>query len=146
MRHPTTPKTVVLSVILFILTLIALSVFGNDIPLNQNFVAAIHQVETAGRLGPIHGDYGELGPLQITPKYWADSRIRGKFTDCSDLQYSVRVMTAYLNRYARDAILKGDTETLARVHNGGLKGATNPATDIYWHRVKKTIDKLPTIK
>ena len=136
MKYRTQPQTVVLSVILFLLTLIALSVFGSEVPLDKDFVNAIHQVETSGRTGPIMGNRGEIGPLQITHRYWRDARISGKFTDCSELTYSVKVITAYLNRFARQAVVEHNYETLARLHNGGPKWRFKPHTKIYWAKVK----------
>jgi hypothetical protein len=51
-------------------------------------------------------------------------------------------MTAYLNRYAKDAIKNNNFETLARVHNGGPMGYKKSATKVYWLKVKDAIDKL----
>jgi hypothetical protein len=45
-------------------------------------------------------------------------------------------VTAYLKRYAPQAWAAGDVETLARIHNGGPKGATKPATKGYATKVK----------
>jgi hypothetical protein len=111
------------------------------LPLPQKFVRAIHQVETGGRTGAIKGDQNRaLGPLQIHKAYWQDAvsydkTIGGRYEDCADLAYSVRVMTAYLNRYQKTAIQKNDFQTLARVHNGGLNGAKKAATNGYWAKV-----------
>jgi hypothetical protein len=54
----------------------------------------------------------------------------------ADLDYSKRVATAYLERYAPAAWKAGDVETLARVHNGGPRGHLKPATKGYGARVK----------
>ena len=87
------------------------------------FWASLHTVESGGAVGPIRGDNGAaLGPLQIHRGYWADSRVPGRYQDCANLAYSRRVVSAYLQRYAKAAWDKGDRNScdlLARVHNGG---------------------------
>jgi hypothetical protein len=101
------------------------------------FWRALHIVETSGRTGPIIGDQGRaLGPLQIHRGYHQDSRVAGDYSRVSDLNYSVRVATAYLKRYAPEAWAAGDVETLARVHNGGPRGHLKTATKSYGARVK----------
>ena len=101
------------------------------------FWRALHIVETSGRTGPIVGDQGRaLGPLQIHRGYHQDSRVAGDYSRVSDLNYSKRVATAYLKRYAPEAWAAGDVETLARVHNGGPRGHLKTATKSYGARVK----------
>ena len=102
----------------------------------DEFAAAIHQVETGGRLGNIVGDNGHsLGPLQISRDYHADSGIRGDYVNVKNYVYACQVMRAYLARYAGDALKKNDWQTCARVHNGGPKGALKPQTIAYSRRV-----------
>jgi hypothetical protein len=103
----------------------------------DSFFRALHIVETGGRTGPILGDGGKaLGPLQIHRGYHQDSRVAGDYSRLADLEYSKRVATAYLKRYAPEAWAKGDVTTLARVHNGGPKGHLKPATKGYAAKVK----------
>jgi len=103
-----------------------------------SFWHALHVVETFGRTGPILGDNGKaLGPLQIHRAYHADARIGGDYSRCADLDYSKRVVSAYLQRYAPQAWAAGDVTTLARVHNGGPRGATKPATVAYGDKVAR---------
>lgn len=86
----------------------------------EAFWGALHSVESGGGLGAIIGDNGAaLGPLQIHRGYWADSRVPGRYEDCADLAYSRRVVSAYLQRYAKAAFDAGDCDALARIHNGG---------------------------
>jgi hypothetical protein len=102
----------------------------------DSFWRALHLVETSGRHGPILGDGGKaLGPLQIHRAYHADSRVPGAYERVADLAYSKRVASAYLQRYAPEAWARGDVETLARVHNGGPRGASKPATLGYGRKV-----------
>jgi len=103
-----------------------------------SFFRALHIVETSGRTGPILGDGGKaLGPLQIHKAYHADARIGGDYSRCADLDYSKRVVSAYLQRYAPAAWAAGDVGALARVHNGGPRGASKPATVAYGNKVAR---------
>ena len=116
--------------------LLALCATAHAAPPNS-FWRALHLVETSGRRGPIVGDQGRaLGPLQIHRVFHADSRVAGPYERVADLEYSKRVATAYLKRYAPEAWAAGDVETLARVHNGGPRGHLKSATQSYGVRVK----------
>ena len=117
--------------------LLALAVTAHAAP-SESFWRALHLVESSGRTtGPIIGDGGRaLGPLQIHRDYHADSRVAGDYSRVADLDYSKRVATAYLKRYAPTAWAAGDVEVLARVHNGGPRGHLKPATKGYGVRVK----------
>jgi len=75
--------------------------------------------------------------LQIHRGYHADSRVAGDYSRVADLDYSKRVVSAYLQRYAPAAWAAGDVVTLARIHNGGPKGATKPATVAYGDKVAR---------
>ena len=104
----------------------------------DSFFRALHIAETSGRTGPILGDNGRaLGPLQIHRGYHADARIGGDYSRCADLDYSRRVVSAYLQRYAPQAWATGDVTTLARIHNGGPRGATKQATVAYGNKVAR---------
>ena len=105
----------------------------------ESFWGALNIVETSGRSGPILGDSGRaLGPFSIHRSFWQDSRVPGRYEDCADLAYSRKVVSAYLRRYApKKAWDEGDCQTLARIHNGGPRGAQNPSTLAYWNKVKK---------
>ena len=115
----------------------------NAANLDNKFVHALHMVETGGRVGKIVGDNGRaLGPLQIHKSYWQDAvtfdkTIGGSYSDCTKLDYSIKIVNAYLNRYAEKAILSNDYKKLARIHNGGAKGNNKEATIEYWNKVNK---------
>jgi hypothetical protein len=118
------------------LLLLALCATAHAAP-PDSFFRALHVVETSGRTGPILGDGGRaLGPLQIHRSYHADSRVAGDYSRVADLDYSKRVATAYLKRYAPAAWKAGDVEVLARVHHGGPRGHLKAATKSYGVRVK----------
>jgi hypothetical protein len=117
--------------------LLALAVTTQAAP-PSSFFRALHIVETSGRTGAILGDNGKaLGPLQIHRAYHADARVGGDYSRCVDLDYSKRVVTAYLQRYAPAAWAAGDVSTLARIHNGGPRGASKPATVAYGNKVAR---------
>ena len=104
----------------------------------DSFFRALHIVETSGKRGPILGDNGRaLGPLQIHRGYHADARVAGDYSRCEDLDYSKRVVTAYLQRYAPAAWAAGDVSTLARIHNGGPRGDKKTATLGYATKVTR---------
>jgi hypothetical protein len=106
----------------------------------ESFWRALHVVETGGRRGAILGDGGKaLGPLQIHRGYHADARIGGDYSRCADLDYSRRVVSAYLQRYAPKAWAAGDVETLARIHNGGPRGDRKQATVNYAAKVLRAM-------
>ena len=109
----------------------------------EDFVAAIHHVETTGRTGPIYGDgRRSLGPLQISQAAWKDAlrfdpSIRGKYSDCKNLEYSTRVMRAYLQAHDLVAFRSGDWETCARLWNSGPTWYTKVRlTNQYWAQVR----------
>jgi len=116
---------------------IALTATAHSAP-PDSFFRALHVVETSGKRGAILGDNGRaLGPLQIHRAYHADARIGGDYARCADLDYSKRVVAAYLQRYAPQAWAAGDVTTLARIHNGGPRGASKPATINYGAKVAR---------
>ena len=118
------------------LLLLALATSAHAAP-PESFWRALHIVETSGRHGPIVGDGGKaLGPLQIHRGFHADSRVAGPYERVADLAYARRVATAYFKRWAPEAFAKGDTETLARVFNGGPRGHLKPATKGYAAKVR----------
>jgi hypothetical protein len=88
------------------------------------------------------GDGGAaLGPYQIHREYWQDAVERdkslgGTYEDVKDPAYAERVVRAYMARYAPKG---ADFETLARIHNGGPKGAKKESTMGYWGRVKAAL-------
>lgn len=107
--------------------------------LDPRFVTAIYRVESSSRPGQV-GDHGRaIGPFQIHYQYWHDSGVKGRWQQCMDYGYALRVMTAYLNRYAAQAVGKRDYQVLARVHNGGPEGPLRSATVAYWRRVKAAL-------
>ena len=103
---------------------------------------AIRAVETGGHRDPANavGDGGRaLGPYQILRAYWLDATERHPqlralgYQSVRDQAIAERVVLAYLTRYAPS----WDLRTVARIHNGGPRGHTKPATISYADRVEK---------
>ena len=106
----------------------------------EKFWGALHQIETGGALGAIKGDYvnGQpraLGPYQIHRAYFKDSKIKGNYTQCADLAFSRKVVSAYLEIKAPKAWAAGDCNVLFRTHNGG------PAAMRATGTTKKNLDR-----
>ncbi|MFN0008021.1 MAG: hypothetical protein ACKVXR_08955 [Planctomycetota bacterium] len=105
--------------------------------------AALRQVETGGSKSGGRrsvGDGGKaIGPLQIHRAYWQDSGVPGRFEDCRELSYARKVALAYWRRYCPKALEALDAETLARVHNGGPKGARKESTKVFWSKVEREL-------
>jgi len=106
---------------------------------------AIRQVESGGDDSAI-GDGGKaIGAYQIWSVYHEDAQdwckeLKGTWADCYARVYAERCVAAYWHRYARKALRNGDHETLARVHNGGPRGATKKATEGYWRKVQEALN------
>jgi hypothetical protein len=87
---------------------------------------------------------------QITPIYVQDvNRIAGtSFTmsDALDRSASEEMMLTYWEhygkRYERLTGKKVTMEVLARIHNGGLNGYKKSATDKYWCKIKKALERI----
>ena len=106
----------------------------------EKFWGALHQIETGGALGAIKGDYVNsqpraLGPYQIHRAYFKDSKIKGNYTQCADLAFSRKVVSAYLEIKAPKAWAAGDCNVLFRTHNGG------PAATKAVGQKKKNLDR-----
>jgi hypothetical protein len=117
----------------------------------EDFVAAIHHVETTGRTGPIYGDgRRSLGPLQISLAAWKDARrfdktIGGNYSDCKNLAYSTKVMRAYLQAHDPTAFKTGNWEACARLWNSGPSwSAKVRLTNQYWAKVRVKLAERQT--
>lgn len=136
-----------MKMILLAIVLVTLSAKAAETDKEFNrFAKAINHVEAKGKRHQVRpGDGGKaIGPLQIHKSYWHDAvqsnpSLGGSYSDCKGWDYSVRVMRAYLMRYAPDALASKDWHILARVHNGGPTGHSEKATKKYWSKVKKVL-------
>jgi hypothetical protein len=106
----------------------------------EKWWSALHLQESGGAIGAIKGDYvnGQaraLGSYQIHMAYFIDSGVKGDYSQCADLAFSRKVVTAYLQRYAPKAWAAGDCNVLFRTHNGG------PAAMKATGQKKKNLDR-----
>jgi len=115
---------------------------GRDTWSQAQILDAIRFVESGDRDDVPDGDGGlAIGPYQIHRAYWQDAieaepGLGGDYEDCRARDYAERVIAAYMRRWAPGAWRAGDGEVVARVHNGGPRGDTKPATLGYWQRVR----------
>lgn len=105
---------------------------------------AIRQVESGGDDRAVGDGGNAIGAYQIWRSYHQDATewckpLAGTWADCYDRTHAERIMVAYWHRYCRQALKDGDNEVLARVHNGGPKGAKKAATLPYWVKVSKQL-------
>ncbi len=95
------------------------------------------------------GDNGKaIGPFQIWHSYWTDATefdktIGGKYEDCRQLEYSKKVVRAYLKRYCKNY---KNLEQMVRVHNGGPNGYRKASTLKYYRQFMKKWNSTTEIK
>ncbi|PJA38684.1 hypothetical protein CO180_02915 [candidate division WWE3 bacterium CG_4_9_14_3_um_filter_41_6] len=121
-------------------------------PEYQRFLFALYRTEsgtipdctTATRTdyhAPTARTFYTIGCYQISSQYWGDAVARsglgGTFEDCVKPDYAIKVIEAYMARYAPGAIANREWERIARIHNKGPNGMTNPMSDPEWAAVQK---------
>jgi len=118
---------------------------GNQITFND-FINALNMVESSGKRTNVPpGDGGAaIGSFQIHRACWQDAvqhdpSIGGKYSDCNNYDYSVKIVRAYLHRYGAKFIKTDNWEALARIWNGGPAGYKRTATLSYWRRVQSNL-------
>jgi hypothetical protein len=122
-----------------IFALFALSISINAANLDP-FFAALGKVESSGNAKAINKKEYALGIYQIRANYFKDSNIKGSHEDVYNPIIARRVCESYFKRYAPEAYVKGDFETLARLHNGGPSFVKRKSsTDNYWNKIKKNL-------
>ena len=122
---------------------------------HEEILDALWQVESSGMKNPPNGDDGQaIGPFQIHWGYWNDAAEysrshsdelslahgKGNYDMCSEVAYAALTVQMYMLRYCPDAWEARDAETIARIHNGGPKGATKKSTEGYWLKVKAQLE------
>jgi soluble lytic murein transglycosylase-like protein len=103
--------------------------------IDQTFLDAIAAVESGGDDGAI-GACGGVGRYQIRAGYLADGNAalgtRYTLAEMHDPAKAARIVTAYLTRYGsaweRRTGHEATAADLARIHNGGPRGAERYAT------------------
>lgn len=133
-----------LALLVVIVLFLASTVFGANItPVPKPLLDEMNQVEASGKRANVtKGDNGAArGPFQIHFKYWHDaceydSTIGGTYADCEGYDYSVKIVTAYMNRFAKAHLVSGNYQAIARIHNGGPSGDKSKRTLDYWRKYK----------
>ena len=102
------------------------------------FLDAIMQVESGGDRQAVGDNGRSYGPYQIRLPYWKDAggSMWTYLNHVREPDICEMMMFAYWNRYCRKALSEMDYETLARIHNGGPRGAMKESTKPYWRKVK----------
>lgn len=112
---------------------------GEIIELNPKFIEIIGKIESNNNDFAV-GDKGKaISRFQIWEIYYKDAKnydksINFSYSSLTNKNNAVKVMTAYLNRYAREAVKNNDFEKLARIHNGGPLGYKKQSTIKYWQK------------
>lgn len=110
--------------------------------IDQTFLAALAAVESGGDDAAINFADDAHGRYQITALYLADANAalgtRYTLAEMHDPDKAARIVTAYLTRYGRAFERRTGREAtaadLARIHNGGPRGAEREATLGYAER------------
>eukprot|EP00899_Mesostigma_viride_P002318 jgi/Mesvir1/12087/Mv00363-RA.1 len=107
----------------------------------EPFLKALRFVESSNNPNTPDGDGGtSIGPFQISDAYHCDAwniACERSYTKCRDKQYAENTVVSYLLKYNREAIEKGDYESLAKTHNGGPHGPSYAKTQDYWRKVSE---------
>lgn len=112
----------------------------------DSLLAAMRRIESGGDNSAV-GDGGRsLGPLQIGRAYWQDAiefaGVDWKYDEhVWDYDRSCSVVRWYWQRYCQESYVSRDFETLARIHNGGPRGAEKNATKKYWRKVERELQR-----
>jgi hypothetical protein len=111
-------------------------------------LAALIAVESSGDPNAI-GDNGlAYGCLQLHAAYVQDAaQFAGEnwtHEDAFNPETAKQIVRAYMARYAIERRLgRSPTyEDIARIHNGGPNGFKKAATDGYWLKVKKELERM----
>jgi len=104
-------------------------------------LSALIQIESNGN-DQAKGRHGELGALQIKPILVRDvNRLMGTHyahQQVTNRETATFIANAYLNHYGKNL----SDESLARLWQGGPRGAKKPSTRAYGKRVMRKLDAL----
>ena len=118
----------------------------------EQLLDAIESVETGGltreQKKNAVGDNGKSrGPYQISYAYYLGASGQSK-SPASRARYhrvvkdkgaSRALVLSYWQRYAMEALRKGDAPVLCSTHNGGPRGHLKASTKAYWPKVKAAL-------
>ena len=120
------------------ISVIVMSVVTSVTAQSELLIKSLIEKESGGDDRAFNEKENAIGCLQIRPGYFQDaqewdSSLKG-FTheDCYDRDVAIRVLMAYMGRYAKGAT----DEVIAARHNGGPKGEKKKAAQAYARDVK----------
>ena len=89
----------------------------------------------------IWGDsHRSLGSLQISKKYFLDSRVSGSWLQVTNIARAAVVMESYLKRFCPDAVKSNNFEEMSRCHNSGPNWRNKKKkTNVYWTKIKNNL-------
>nr|PNR53805.1 hypothetical protein PHYPA_007480 [Physcomitrium patens] len=109
----------------------------------------IHFVETYNRVRWRNGDFGANAlPLKPSDQHHTDSLNHKKsyaWLRWRNLGHAQSTVVAYWSNYIKDAILKTDLETLAKVHNGDVRGSGKEQALYLWRKVLRCLQQIDPI-
>lgn len=127
-----------------IITILWYSIFM----LTQLLLAALIIIESGNNSNAV-GDGGKaIGVLQIHPSVIYDvnkiAKTNYSLDDRKDAEKSKQICTIYLTHYVTAKRLGHEptAEDFARCWNGGPNGYKKAATDKYWAKVKREMEKM----
>ncbi len=129
-----------------LLLLLAMSIYSISAEVSTDFLSRLATVESGGDDLAVNSAEDAHGRYQIRQAYLDDANesLGTSFTlqDMHDPDKAEKVVRAYLLRYGaafeRRAGREATDEDLARIHNGGPRGAERDATLGYAERFRET--------
>lgn len=126
--------------------LCTMSIYTIAATVSEEFLARLAAVESGGSDAAINFEEGAYGRYQVREPYLADANaaLGTSYTlaEMHDPRKAAEVVRAYLLRYGaafeRRVGREATDEDLARIHNGGPRGAERDATLGYAERFRET--------
>ena len=125
-----------------IIVILAMSIQSIAATVSPEFLADLARVESGYDDAAYNPNEGAYGRYQIRAAYLADANevLGTSYTlyDMHDPDKAATVVRAYLTRYGdayeRRTGQPATPEVLARIHNGGPRGAEKESTKAYWEK------------
>ena len=118
------------------------SLISESAEIPDGFFKALGQVESNQNPRAIGDDGKSIGIFQIQKACWLDAinfdkTIGGKYENCFEIEYSKKIVKAYLSKYCSN----GTFEDWARLWNSGPNFKSKKySTEKYWDKIKKELD------
>lgn len=118
----------------------------------DDLISAIIHVESGGNDNAIGDNGASIGPMQISEAYFIDAcEINSslhEYKSCTNRAYARSVFMAYMQRWLpaqvfeslkNGALNERECEIIARIHNGGPRGASKESTLPYWDKIREQL-------